>query len=83
MSLAFFRKIYQWPVNSPHQGPVARKMFPFDDVIMLSWQFTVAMYSIRSVNAGDLHSWISDLNAECKPDFSWLRLCENQALGSL
>ena len=22
------------PVNSPHKGPVARKMFPFDDVIM-------------------------------------------------
>ena len=25
-----------WPVNSPHKGPVTRKMFPFDDVIMLS-----------------------------------------------
>ena len=24
------------PVNSPHKGPVARKMFPFDDVIMLA-----------------------------------------------
>ena len=23
------------PVNSPHKGPVTRKMFPFDDVIML------------------------------------------------
>ena len=23
-----------WPVNSPHNGPVTRKMFPFDDVIM-------------------------------------------------
>ena len=22
------------PVNSPHNGPVTRKMFPFDDVIM-------------------------------------------------
>ena len=22
------------PVNSPHEGPVTRKMFPFDDVIM-------------------------------------------------
>ena len=27
------------PVNSPHKGPVTRKMFPFDDVIMvLSWK---------------------------------------------
>ena len=24
-------------VNSPHEGPVTRKMFPFDDVIMRSW----------------------------------------------
>ena len=23
-----------WPVNSPHKGPVTRKMFPFHDVIM-------------------------------------------------
>ena len=23
-----------WPVNSPYKGPVTRKMFPFDDVIM-------------------------------------------------
>ena len=24
----------RWPVDSPHKGPVTRKMFPFDDVIM-------------------------------------------------
>ena len=24
-----------WPVNSPHKGPVTRKMFPFDDVIVV------------------------------------------------
>ena len=33
-SLAFVRGIHRWPVNSPHNGPVAWKMFPFDDVIM-------------------------------------------------
>ena len=27
------------PVNSPHKGPVTRKMFPFDDVIMLQGYF--------------------------------------------
>ena len=26
--------IHRWPVNSAHKGPVKRKMFPFDDVIM-------------------------------------------------
>ena len=33
-SLAFLRGVHRWPVNSPHRGPVTRKMFPFDDVIM-------------------------------------------------
>ena len=34
-SLAFGRKIHRRPVNSPHEWPVTRKMFPFDDVIMI------------------------------------------------
>ena len=33
-SLAFVQEIHRRPVNSPHKGPVTRKMFPFDDVIM-------------------------------------------------
>ena len=33
-SLAFVMEIHRWSVNSPHKGPVTRKMFPFDDVIM-------------------------------------------------
>ena len=35
-SLAFVRGFHRWPVNSPHKGPVTRKMFPFDDVIMMA-----------------------------------------------
>ena len=35
-SLAFVRGIHRWPVKSPHKGPVTRKMFPFNDVIMKS-----------------------------------------------
>ena len=38
-SLAFERGNHRWPVNSPHKGPVTRKMFPFDDVIM--WYYTL------------------------------------------
>ena len=34
-SLAFVRGIHRGPVNSPHKWPVMRKMFPFDDVIMV------------------------------------------------
>ena len=33
----------QGPVNSPHKGPVTRKMFPFDDVIMPSFQWKGSM----------------------------------------
>ena len=33
-SLAFMREIHRGPVNSPQNGPVTRKMFPLDDVIM-------------------------------------------------
>ena len=34
-SLAFVCGIHGGPVNSPHKWSVTRKMFPFDDVIML------------------------------------------------
>ena len=36
VSLAFVWGIHRWPVNSLHKGPVMRKMFPFDDVIMIT-----------------------------------------------
>ena len=35
LSLALVRGINRWPANSPHKGPVARKIFPFDDIIMI------------------------------------------------
>ena len=34
-SLAVVRGIHWWSVNSPHKGPVTRKIFPFDDVIVI------------------------------------------------
>ena len=36
-SLAFVRGIHRGPVNSPHKWPVTRKMFPFDDVMIVSF----------------------------------------------
>ena len=35
VSLAFVGEIHRGPVNFPHKWPVTRKMFPFDDVIMI------------------------------------------------
>ena len=34
-SLVSVRGIHRWPVNPPHKGPVTRKFFSFDDVIMM------------------------------------------------
>ena len=35
-SLAFVWGIHRWPVNSLHKWPVRQKMFPFDDVSIIS-----------------------------------------------
>ena len=35
-SLAFAWGIQRWSVSSPHKRPVTRKVFPFDDVIVIS-----------------------------------------------
>ena len=34
-SLDFVRGIHRWPVDPSHKGPVTRKMFPCDDVVMM------------------------------------------------
>ena len=43
-SLAFVRGIHRGPVNSPHKGPVTRKMFPFDDVIIPTSHYASAIF---------------------------------------
>ena len=46
VSLAFVRRIHRWSVNSPHNWPVTRKMFPFYDVIMLcSFSVVLSAYA--------------------------------------
>ena len=59
VSLAFVRGIHRWPVNSPHKGPVTRKVFPFDPVIMgmvntrlTSWETWTITYA---------YGWTSNL----------------------
>ena len=55
----FVRGIHLWPVDSTHKGPVTRKMFPFDDVIMTHescaqrhrfvfwWNYTQCIFSTK------------------------------------
>ena len=50
-SLAFVRGIHRGPVNSPHKWPVARKMCPFDDVIMPSVSNSIPHSSSEHVNS--------------------------------
>ena len=62
-SLAFVRGIHRGPVNSPHKGPVTRKMFPFDDVIMTPaltglYCFNTGLYSLE-ILAPSLYRYIS------------------------
>ena len=57
------RGIPRWPVNSPHKGPVKRKMFPFVDVVMV-W---ICSFVVRS-----LHSR-SDSFTTSRGPFSWWR----------
>ena len=47
-SLAFGRGIHWSPVDSPHKGPVTRKMFPIFDVIISKWGCCNTGYSSKT-----------------------------------
>ena len=60
--LAYVWGIHRGPVNSPHNWPVTRKMFPFDDVIMTYWFRIGYGYVVVLFNVGCMrlliHGWI-------------------------
>ena len=58
-SLAFVRRIHRWPVNSPHTGPVTRKMFPLDDVIMRDGTGAMPPVSDGFLPNSNMCPWIS------------------------
>ena len=62
-SLAIVRGIHRWPVNSPHKRPVTRKMFPFDDVIMMNVAVNMIISGPCNGLASDrpLYSQLTDL----------------------
>ena len=63
-TLAFARGIHRWPLNSPHKGPVTRKMLPFYDVIMflssvfLVNQCTMVIFDSLMDLKHQEHDWI-------------------------
>ena len=42
--LAFVREIHLWLVNSPHKWTITRKMFPFDDFILLWCRHALSLW---------------------------------------
>ena len=93
-SLAFVRGIYRSPVNSPHKGPVTRKMYPFDDVIMGPCYDTDAEFDLNrsmdpdavslgkriawAVSIGQFHERFSPFQRSC--DTTHMRKSTNMAL---
>ena len=77
-SLAFMRGIHRWPVNSPHKGPVTRKMLLFDDVIMI-YMFPdtdSALQGLTQTSAGNLSQpwrwwWCPHTSCDNMPSGSW------------
>ena len=68
-SLAFVRGIHRWPVDSPHKGPVTRKMFPFDDVIWkqllavrVNWKVLTKMQNLSFIEVR-----LQVMSAKCRP----------------
>ena len=55
--LAFVRGIQWWPMDSPHKGPVNRKMFPFDDVIMVCKSFVRNIISRYVIWTNSYSAW--------------------------
>ena len=54
-SLAFVWGIHRGPVKSPHKGPVTRKMFPFDDVIIKWWRLSLVRCQATMKTNVDCH----------------------------
>ena len=79
-SLAFERGIHRRPLNSPHKGPVTRKMFQFDDVIMdffysvtcLGWEIVTFWFVCMAFSKSLLPMYIIELvwfNCTCNQIF--------------
>ena len=51
-SLAFVRGIHRWPVNSPHKGPVTRKILP-----LIWWRHHVTLDCSAFLSIAPLHYW--------------------------
>ena len=58
------------PVNSPHKGPVTRKMFPFDDVIMTLCSNGAFFYGVEFYTSCAVYKycWFGEWGGHTHPD---------------
>ena len=92
-SLVCVQGIHQSPVNSPHKGPVTRKMFPFDNVIViLKYAHGLWRWSLRPDVVKDwVTNWIDTWSLQCtltniptpKCKFTLITLLNNCGCGIL
>ena len=54
------RGIHRSPVDSPHKGPVTRKTFPFDDVIMTTPYFAEDSVDARAFSSPSPNSTMAE-----------------------
>ena len=66
------RGIHQRPVNSPHKWPVTRKMFPFDDVIMM---FKRIIYKKFVGGGGGVSNMLLVLSSTFHCHYIWGCMC--------
>ena len=71
-SLAFVLGIHQWLVNSLHKWPVTQKMFPFDEVIMLSHSPSLTHLPLEKMSASP-QTIFSDSFLWMKSFLFWLK----------
>ena len=85
-SLAFVREIHRGPVNFPHKWPVTRKMFPFDDVIMIYfWNgIYICMQGYRiglPWDIRDIPKWGMHSNTLGWFQAAWCRIWRHKGMG--
>ena len=82
-SLAFVRGIHQWPMNFLHKGPVTWKMFPSDNVIMLSHYLTQCVLGLTGDMELNTYCKISNIRRPKSPNLHESRLVLNLSLPNL
>ena len=73
------RGIHRGPVNSPHKWPVARKMFPLDDVIMLMFSFILRLNMILNKHSS---CWWLEMPWRWRDVIEMVYLCEKTCIST-